>query len=189
MAISAKLEGFEEVKRELKLLKKRGPIFTEVKKLFRLWVQTLMNEMRIKTSGQELKVRTGNLRRNWLPKVGGTSLRTLFASVENATRYIAIHQFGGIIKAVKSRYLTIPLSANKTASGVMRQSARSLINSRKTFFKYSKNKNLILFENRGKNNIVPMFVLKKQVKIPKRLTFFETADKLAKRLVGRLRGL
>lgn len=190
MDANFKLEGFETVKKNVRNLP--GRLYPDVKKVFQKFAFDLQRVMVIQTKGGALKSRSGALSKGWRPEVGGFNLKTLFSQVSNSVPYAVIHQFGGIVRAVKSKYLTIPLPAMKTASGVARMSARQAIESRKTFFGKSKNGNLILFENRPKTNggkprpPLPLFVLKKQVKIPKRLSFFETAERLGKRALVEL---
>lgn len=129
-------------------------------------------------SGKPLKVRSGRLRNSL--KVPG--MEGIFKIVRSAMKilgrlgtrvpYGPTHEYGATIKPIRSQWLTIPLQAVKTRAGVARGRARDFTN---TFFRRSKTGNLILFQKRGKG-IVPLFVLKKQVKIPKR-AFLEPAVK------------
>lgn len=45
-----------------------------------------------------------------------------------ALKYAAIHEFGGTIRPTKAKFLTIPLKASLTRSGVARWTARELMN-------------------------------------------------------------
>lgn len=80
--------------------------------------------------------------------------------------YLATQEYGAVIRAKRSKYLTIPLPAALDSRGVPRKrSAREWAN---TFIKKSKAGNLIIFQKRA-GGIVPLYVLKKSVRIPKRL--------------------
>lgn len=190
MELDLKVDGFEEVRKNVRMLP--AALFPEVKAIFKSYALQLQSAMVLATKGEQLKSRSGALSKNWVPEIGGFNLQTLFAQVSNSLPYVAIHQFGGTIEAKRSKYLTIPLKAMKTASGVVKMTIGQAIAARKTFFAKSKAGNLILFENRpktdgGKNRRpVPLFVLKKSVTIPKRLTFFETAERLALTVVEKL---
>lgn len=83
------------------------------------------------------------------------------------TGYMNFHERGGIIRAKRSQYLTIPLPAALDGRGVpLRQSARDWDN---TFVAESRAGNLIVFQKRSRGDIVPLYVLKKFVRIPPRL--------------------
>lgn len=85
-----------------------------------------------------------------------------------------IHETGGIIKARHAKYLTIPLPEALNSDGTpKKKSAREWD---KTFVAMSRNGNLLIFQRRG-TEIVPLYVLKKEVKIPARLGLQATLDK------------
>ena len=120
-----------------------------------------------KLSGQELNVRTGNLRRSLqesrarkVQEIAGGVRGTVGTNVE----YAEVHERGGTIRPKSKKWLTIPIGEALTASGVPRGSARDFDN---TFFAHSRRGNLILFTKKG-DGIIPLFVLKKTVKIPRR---------------------
>jgi len=122
------------------------------------------------------------------PKTTGTSIESLHSEVFTDSIYARIHESGGTINA-KNKYinvpggpfLNIPLSANKTPAGVMRENARSVFASGGYIFK-SKKGNWIVMSG----NDVPMFVLKKQVTIPARLEFVKTATDEVPTLISNL---
>ncbi|MDR4483826.1 MAG: HK97 gp10 family phage protein [Nitrospirales bacterium] len=123
------------------------------------------NLVKRKMSGPVLKRRTGNLVRSvTVGKVEGTG-GNLRLRVGSNLVYAPIHEFGKRVKPTRSKYLTIPLDAAKTAAGVQRFSARKAPGP--TFVKRSKKGNLIIFRNAG-GNLIPLFLLRKSVKIPKR---------------------
>lgn len=87
------------------------------------------------------------------------------------TRTMSFHERGGVIRAKNARYLTIPLPAALDSRGVpLRVSAREWDN---TFIQMSRNGNLIIFQNRGRE-IVPLYVLKRSVRVPPRLGMRQT---------------
>ena len=80
--------------------------------------------------------------------------------------YLGTQEYGGVIRVKRSKYLTIPLPAALDARGVpLKKRAREWAN---TFVKRSKAGNLIIFQKTA-SGIVPLYVLKKRVTIPKRL--------------------
>lgn len=130
----------------------------------------------------KIHVRTGNLRRSFSFNISGNTLESLKGeayqdtlkgkvSLGSEVVYAPVHEFGKTIKAKNKykrveggAYLNIPLPPNKTASGVTRRTARQVFNDGGYIAKSAKGKWLV-FNSRN----LPMFVLKKQVKIPKRL--------------------
>lgn len=119
---------------------------------------------------------TGNLQRDWV--VGSTAGSEISTTVETqgiANAYAGIHERGGVVRPVKSKFLWIPTEANRTPSGAPRISPTEAIQ-RGGFINYkrgpvffakpmtkSTKKTLI---TRG---LVALFVLKKQVTIPPRM--------------------
>jgi hypothetical protein len=101
----------------------------------------------------------------------------------------AVHERGAVIRAKRAQYLTIPLPAALNKNGTpKRPTARSW---RNTFIKRSKKGNLLIFQKQPNGDILPLYVLKKSVRIPKRLAFQEAfeagldlvADVLAQELI------
>lgn len=152
--------------------------FPEIKRGFQSFVAQLTRQA-IKNSRGLLNTRTGALGRSWQSALDGNSIKSLVAEVWSGAVYSRIHEFGGVIRAKGAKYLTIPLPAAKTASGVAKGPARSFPN---TFVKQSKAGNLIIFQS-NKDKLVPLFVLKKQVTIPKRLGFYDAAVGLFNKMV------
>lgn len=88
--------------------------------------------------------------------------------------YLKAQEYGAVIRPKRSKYLTIPLPAALNSNGTpKKKSAREWQN---TFIQKSKKGNLIIFQKRGKD-IVPLYVLKTQVRIPPRLGARETITK------------
>lgn len=79
---------------------------------------------------------------------------------------IRTHEHGATIRARRARYLTIPLPSALDSRGVpLKRSAREW---RNTFVRRSSGGNLVIFQSRG-GQLVPLYVLKTEVKIPARL--------------------
>lgn len=133
----------------------------------------------VQPPGGGLAVRSGELRRSFTWGVGTVSedlIRkravygtfhqgNLILRLKSDSKYAAIHEFGGTIIPKRAQYLAIPLQAARTRAGVGRGSPRMFNN---TFVARSRNGNLIIFQNQG-SRIVPLFVLKKEVRIPARM--------------------
>lgn len=80
--------------------------------------------------------------------------------------YLRTHEFGATIRAKKANYLTIPLKAALNPDGTpKRKKAKDWSN---TFVAKSKKGNLIIFR-KVDGGIEPLYLLKKEVKIPARL--------------------
>lgn len=118
--------------------------------------------------GKYLKVRTGRLSGSIQSQVFRTQKNEVIGLVGSGVRtgarvkYATILETGGIIRPKRAKWLTIPLPRALTLAGATKQPrARDFAN---TFFAKVRN-NLFIFQKVGKN-IFPLFVLKKQVKIP-----------------------
>lgn len=135
-------------------------------------------------SSKRLRSRTSALRRSYRSRVvkaqgGGKPLDlTLRATVGNSrtAKYARLQEYGGTINAKAGGWLTIPLKANYTAAGRVRFASAAALRTRKdvkTFLRKSKAGNLIIFrafKDEGRDP-VPLFILKKSVKVPPRLNF------------------
>ncbi len=127
--------------------------------------------------GGRLHSRTGALRRSILTSNKGNTLGTLSSSIFSKKIYAPIQEIGGTISAIDKYvrvpggpYLNIPLSANKTASGVTRLSASEVFGSGGSLFKSKKGNWIVSLGGK------PMFVLKKSVEIPARLGMQKAAE-------------
>ena len=105
-------------------------------------------------------------------------------------KYMAFHEHGGWISAKNATYLTIPLEAALNANGTpKKRRARDWNN---TFVARSRRGNLIIFQKRGRR-VVPLYVLKKKVRIPARLGLRKELQKkrpaMRRALLARIREL
>lgn len=143
------------------------------------------------TSGSSLSRRSGNAFKSIHDSVkvtgGRTQLYTLRGHI-GGNFYLKTHEFGATIKAKGNGWLTIPLPAALRSNGTpIAQSAREWND---TFIIKSKKGNLLIVRSRRwgttqarangfSGNLVLLYVLKKQVKIPARLGMSLTLDQLA----------
>jgi len=117
--------------------------------------------------------RTGNLARGWNSAVteetGGAVLRIWVTGP--GAQYAAMQEFGGTQTPKRSKYLWIPIAGNVTATGVTRISPREAIN-RGGFYRNGVffGTPLVKSDRKGMGpHIIPLFALKKSVRIPARL--------------------
>ena len=93
-----------------------------------------------------------------------------------------VHEYGAVIRAKKAKFLTIPLPAALNSKGIPKKmSAREWD---KTFIQTSKAGNLIIFRTQGRR-IIPLYVLKSEVRIKPRLGMGLTLEKGLPRFVDK----
>lgn len=119
-----------------------------------------------------LNRRTGNLARDWVVSVDGTTLSDLSTTVKTqgpANAYAGILERGGDIVPTKAKWLWIPLDANKTSAGVERISPTEAIATGNLFIDWKNGPVAYLGSgtNRagGSRKLTPLFVLKKRVHV------------------------
>lgn len=110
-----------------------------------------------------LQRRSGNLARSWVREVRGRRLKDLQARFATRVKYAPIHEFGGIIRPVRAKFLAIPLSDSR-----VKGTADSPRDYPDGFFLRSKGGNLLFGVSEG-DRFVPLFVLKREVRIPARM--------------------
>ncbi len=147
------------------------------------------HERRVKTNqfgpfqansfANKLRVRTGATRAGIRFTLTGAGRSTVMRSRASG-RHVRLQEFGGVVRA-KSKLLKIPLPSALTPSGNLKSSAvfgsdKTNSKGQRSFVFKSKAGNLIIAITTGKRKkLVPLFVLKKQVRIPPgRLGFFRT---------------
>lgn len=137
--------------------------------------------------------------RNSRPYPGGTSASSLgrrsgtaFQSIHDSVRvtggaqnlntlkgyiggvgYLATHEFGAVIRPRNGQYLTVPLPAALNADGTPKRRSARMWND--TFVARSRAGNLLIFQKDGAR-IIPLYVLKTEVRIPPRLGMSLTLD-------------
>jgi hypothetical protein len=182
--IRGKIEGSDKLVGDVQKVSRR--VFSEAKRILRtesvLMGSHIKEDLMSGPRPERLGVRTGALRSSVksLPVTEKPGL--IEGGVGFGTAYARAHvgPKGQIttIRPVTAKYLTIPLPDAVTRAGVLRGSARSGMWG-ETFFARSKKGNLILFGKRiamkgkhtgeARGNIVPLFLLVKQVKIKSRI--------------------
>jgi hypothetical protein len=80
--------------------------------------------------------------------------------------YLFVHEYGGTMRAKKSQFMTIPLPAALNSDGTPKHRTAREWND--TFVAESRAGNLIIFQRQGRL-IVPLYVLRKEVRVPARL--------------------
>lgn len=167
-------------------------VHKEMRPAFEKWGSNWQKGVQARLEGGDLKSRTGALKRSIQQRVTGGSLDELTLRMESAGNlaYARAQEFGGVIRPKTSKYLTIPTSFNKKASGAADfTSARALISAHPndTFFRRTDKGRLFLFWNDptkkevvsrtrkfsdlragsvAKGAAVPMFQLVKSVDLP-----------------------
>jgi hypothetical protein len=105
-------------------------------------------------------------------KVSGEKIDDLEGRIGAALVYANIQEYGGTIHPKHGKYLTIPLPSALTAQGTpILPSARAWKN---TFIATSKAGNKLIFLKKPNGQVVPLYVLKTKVTIPKRLGLGDT---------------
>ena len=151
-------------------------------------VTTRLSKPRGSSSMDGVSRRSGNLARDFLAVAEETPVGPVVSVRSHGTgdKYAGIQENGGEIKPVNAKWLWIPIAGNVTRNGVARVSPRQAIEAggffhKNVFFgrpvtKSSKATGQHLggegykgaMFNRG-DNIIPLFVLKKSVKVPARM--------------------
>lgn len=119
---------------------------------------------------------TGNLQRDWVvDSTAGNEISTTVETQGIANAYAGIHERGGVVRPVKSKFLWIPTEANRTPGGAPRISPTEAIQ-RGGFINYKRGPVFFakpMTKNTKKtlitHGLVALFVLKKQVEIPPRM--------------------
>lgn len=170
------------------LNKMPASLFEDVREVFKDATLDTANDVKENITSR-LNNRTGALRRSINTSLTGTSIDTLRASVfssagggANPVIYAPVHERGATIRAKKAYtrvqggpYLNIPLSANKTPSGVMRLTAKMVFQQGG----YIRGRSVWLGNQ-------AMFALVKQVTIPARLGMVESAENQVPTILSRL---
>lgn len=173
---------FEFDKKQLKDMQKKFKQFDGLPLRF---LRDLTNEAETQMvnflrSGGLLKVRTGRL---WQSIQGYADPQTLVGVVGSGARikaqrvkYASIHATGGIIKAKPGKYLAIPLpSILQGSRGMIKGNEMRPRDFKDTFFYRSRQGNLLLAQRTG-SGMRNLFVMKRQVRIPKRDYITATAN-------------
>jgi len=165
MAISARTP--EDVLREAtKVLQRGGQRF----------VRTMVTQrLSGPTSANSLSRRSGNLARSVgaeVRMVGPMTLR-LVGFVRSTAPYARIHEYGGVIKPKKAKFLAIPLQKTRGGAASFASAMGPRNYPGKLTFVVSKKGNLllglVLYKGGKQKGFKPLYVLKRSVYIPPRL--------------------
>ncbi len=123
-----------------------------------------------RTAGRVMRVRTGRLRNSIRARVVTEGTADPYIQLRATGRYAAMQEYGGTIRSKRpGGYLAIPLGPALTAAGVLRgEFNRPLRGVKGLFFIQSKAGNKLLVRRRGKDGIVPLFVLRRSVTLRER---------------------
>lgn len=123
---------------------------------------SLEPEIQKNLAGRVLRRRTGHLAsRIALPIVktkGGASVTVQTRGVP----YSLIQEYGGVIRPVKAKALTIPLKAAMTPAGVLKKTAREW---KDTWLLVREGKDALICRDTPSGDVEPLFVLKRKVTI------------------------
>lgn len=152
------------------------------------WHRAMDKRTKGATRPDGLARRTGDLARSIQTKTTGAppNLSSLkMRAVSAGVPYAPIHEFGGVVRPKRAKFLTVPASDNLTAAGVVRiPSARRLFASRsgkgrRPFVLRKGAKAWIVLPKANGKDLLFLWSLHKSVKIPARLGFFDTWEKYA----------
>jgi len=183
--VSCKVEGLNRV--VLKIDKLDEEVMGVIMRVFRRQSQSMANYIIIRhltggTTSDRLARRTGTLAKSTRPRKVERKGKRVVGGVVLGTKYAKVHvgEKGKVttIRPRRAQFLAIPLSAAKTAAGVPRGRPRDFGN---TFIQRSRRGNLLIFQKRL-GGIVPLFALKKEVRIPARVHLEEVASAFAGRI-------
>lgn len=124
----------------------------------------------------KLKIRTGNLRASVGYEVKGSAIDSLTLGLRATSPQALIQETGGTVRPTRRQYLTIPLDAALTPAGalsgkyLLRQVGKKWVtDAGPTFIRKG-----VIFAASAGGQVVPIYVLKKSVRIPPRFDFVRT---------------
>jgi len=162
------IHGSEEAKRLAELLEKEGLDYRRgLKKIMWRAITALQAEMMANVQ-KNFRVGSGMLL-NSIPQGSRVSEENGVIKGEvgpEGVPYASIHEFGGEITPKNAKYLAIPLDEVKGPDGIAR--AKPMDFAGRSFFIKSRAGNLILAMRAEGGEMVPLFLMKKSVKVPAR---------------------
>ena len=154
------------------------------------WEQDIDSKIVPNISGKIIDRRTGQMARglSWAnAEVSGKGDAVLTLKSTSPQALLLEHGTaglpGGVLRPKTAKFLTIPLPAAMTAGGVLKKSAREWDN---TFIRKSKKGNLIIFQTVGKGKIMPLFLLRKSIKMEPKRWFSISVDEALPMLKTRI---
>ena len=131
-------------------------------------IYELEKQVQLGLAGLDLNRRTGHLSRGVrfskvvTSTLGEAEVKVSMGVLPDYVPYAMIQETGGTIKS-KGKLLTVPTRYALTTAGVTKKPAPEWKN---TFVIKTKSGNLLIMQNRKHGEVVPLFVLRKSVKIP-----------------------
>jgi len=153
MEVTIRIAGEERV---ITALDQIGDRAGDLKRPLADFGERLVRRISKRLSGPALKERTGRLKGSLTHEETNDSLEVSAGGADEVD-YAAIHHFGGTIKPKKKKFLTIPFPGGPADQRVPLRAA----DFNDTFVAKG-----IIFQKRGKDDIEPLFILKKSVEIP-----------------------
>lgn len=102
--------------------------------------------------------------------------RTRSLTGQISTGRLTVHETGAVITAKRAKYLAMPMMEALDSRGLPRKSGPRAW--RDTYVARSAAGNLIIFQKRTGGKVVPLYLLKKKVTIPRRLGMRETFESM-----------
>ena len=121
--------------------------------------ERMVRKISKRLSGPALKERTGRLKGSLTHEETADMVEISAGGGPGEVDYAAIHHYGGTIRPKKRQFLTIPFPGGPADKRVPLRAADFA----DTFVAKG-----IIFQKRGKDDIEPLFILKKSVEIPAR---------------------
>ena len=153
MKILLNISGQEEVIEVLDGIEKRAGDLEEPLADFG---ERMVRRIAKRLSGQVLKERSARLKNSLTHQENNETLEISAGGGPGEVDYANIHQYGGVIKPKRAKALTIPFPGGPADRRVPLRAS----DFEDTFIAKG-----IIFQDLGKENIVPLFILKKSVTI------------------------
>jgi len=158
--------GGEEI--IIKILDDLGDRARDLKMPLADFGERMVRKISKRLSGQALKERTGRLKASLTHEETAGTAEISAGGGPGEVDYAAIHHYGGTIRPKKKQFLTIPFPGGPADKRVPLRAADFA----DTFVAKG-----IIFRKKGRDDIVPLFILKKSVEIPARpYMYAEEAD-------------
>lgn len=150
------------------------------------WFASNKMARQVSGGGARLSRRSGSLAGSFGRDVTGKNLSDLRLTVFTTARYAPLQEFGGEVRPVARKYLTVPLDAALTAEAGATRSRAEGWGRERTFVAEAADGRAYIFLRTGTPrpsgwkpgqddpSSVPLFLLTRKVTVPARLGFFAT---------------
>jgi phage gpG-like protein len=154
MEVTIRIAGEEHVVRVLDEVEDRS---RDLRRPLEDFGERMVRRISKRLSGQALKERSGRLKGSLIHEETADTVEVSAGGGPSEVDYAAIHHYGGTIRPRKKKFLTIPFPEGPADKRVPLRAA----DFSDTFVAKG-----IIFQKRGKDDIEPLFILKKSVEIP-----------------------